>query len=183
MRNQYWFWQSGIPSEKCDGLIEQCKTVEATKGTTFNGQNISEENSHRNSTVRWVQNINGIYELIWPFVWEANRCAFNVDISNIFEVQFTEYDATEEQYYKWHHDINWTSDAGFDRKLSVIIQLTDSDLYEGGDFQFQNIKSPDGLRTKGAVMVFPSYLEHQVTPVTKGTRHSLVTWVEGPRWR
>lgn len=182
MRNQYWFWQSGISAEKCDALVEQCQKVESVKGTVFSGQDAC-ENQHRNSTVRWVQNIDGIQQLIWPFVWEANRLAFNVDISAIFEVQFTEYDATEEQYYKWHHDVNWGSDAGFDRKLSVVIQLTDPDSYEGGDFQFQTLDAPESLRNKGAVMVFPSYLEHQVTPVTKGTRHSLVTWVEGPRWR
>ena len=182
MRNQYWFWQNGITSEQCDEIVRQCSLLQGSRGTTFSGSDVV-ENSHRNSTVRWVQDVPGIKELLWPYIWEANRLAFNVDISAIFEVQFTEYDATEEQYYKWHHDINWDADTGFDRKLSAIIQLTDSELYEGGDFEFQTLKSPDGLRNKGAVMVFPSYLQHQVTPVIKGTRHSLVTWVEGPRWR
>jgi len=33
------------------------------------------------------------------------------------------------------------------------------------------------------VLIFPSWLQHRVRPVTRGIRHSLVSWVEGPRWR
>ena len=39
------------------------------------------------------------------------------------------------------------------------------------------------LRNRGTIIVFPSFLEHQVTPVTKGTRYSLVQWYSGPDWR
>jgi hypothetical protein len=34
--------------------------------------------------------------------------------------------------------------------------------------------------TPGTVIVFPSYLAHCVTPVTKGVRWALVGWVHGP---
>ena len=71
----------------------------------------------------------------------------------------------------------------YDRKLSVVVQLTDPDEYEGGEFKFKYVEQPEGFNNRGSVLVFPSYLEHCVTPVTKGTRHSLVTWIEGPRWR
>jgi PKHD-type hydroxylase len=73
-----------------------------------------------------------------------------------------------------------------DRKLSITIQLSDSDDYEGGNFildrQYQQPDSKD-LRTKGTILVFPSPIKHKVTPVTKGIRKSLVAWVEGPKWR
>ena len=39
------------------------------------------------------------------------------------------------------------------------------------------------IREKGRVLIFPSFLPHKVTPVTKGVRKSLVTWMEGPAWR
>ena len=73
-----------------------------------------------------------------------------------------------------------------DRKLSVTIQLSDSNDYEGGDFVFdQEYQSPDpkALRKKGTILVFPSPIRHAVKPVTKGTRKSLVAWVEGPKWK
>jgi predicted 2-oxoglutarate/Fe(II)-dependent dioxygenase YbiX len=32
------------------------------------------------------------------------------------------------------------------------------------------------IRPRGSIIVFPSHVYHQVTPVTKGTRYSLVAW-------
>ena len=74
------------------------------------------------------------------------------------------------------------------RKLSMTIQLSDDNDYEGGDFIFQkNLIDipPDSkkLRAKGTILVFPSFLPHAVTPVTKGERKSLVVWADGPEWR
>ena len=36
---------------------------------------------------------------------------------------------------------------------------------------------------QGTAIFFPSYMEHAVVPVTKGTRYSLVCWVLGPNFR
>ena len=51
----------------------------------------------------------------------------------------------------------------------MTIQLSDSDEYEGGDFEFDN-DPPDKniLREKGRVLIFPSFLPHK--PVTKGKK-------------
>jgi len=70
------------------------------------------------------------------------------------------------------------------RKISITVQLSDPDEYEGGDFEFligkEIIKLP---RKKGCAIVFPSYFLHRVTPVTKGTRKSLVLWGSGQPFR
>lgn len=183
MRPLYHWWDSVLPEEVCDRLIQDCLQVPPQKGTTFNNDGSFTVNEHRNSTIRWVQRLPGISDLMWPYIWEATRQSFNIEISALFDIQFTEYNSTEEQYYKWHHDIDWTQDSGFDRKLSIIIQLTDPEDYTGGDLEFRLFNVPENMRNRGSILVFPSYLEHQVTPVTWGTRHSLVAWVEGPRWR
>ena len=180
MRALYHWWEQALPAKQCDYLIEQCKSVPAQKVTVFDE---SITNKHRNSNVRWVQDLPGVKNILWPYIWEANRSSFNIDIAGIFEVQFAEYDATEEQYYAWHHDIDWTQDSGYDRKLSIIIQLSSPEDYEGGDVEFNMFTTPEAFKKRGSVLVFPSYLTHQVTPVTRGTRYSLVAWVEGPRWR
>ena len=70
-----------------------------------------------------------------------------------------------------------------------MVQLSHPDDYENGDFQIKNFygneltEHKESLRNRGTVIVFPSFLEHQVTPVTKGTRYSLVQWYRGPDWR
>jgi PKHD-type hydroxylase len=38
------------------------------------------------------------------------------------------------------------------------------------------------LREKGTILVFPSFVYHRVTEVTKGDRFSLVGWYEGNDW-
>ncbi|MBI4521691.1 MAG: 2OG-Fe(II) oxygenase, partial [Gemmatimonadetes bacterium] len=38
-------------------------------------------------------------------------------------------------------------------------------------------------RGKGQAFLFPSYIGHRVTPVTRGIRRSLVTWCVGPAFR
>ena len=69
-------------------------------------------------------------------------------------------------------------------KLSIVITLVDGSEYEGGDlemnFRHKNkvdeIKKITEIREKGSVIVFPSFIWHRVTPVTAGTRYSLVNW-------
>ena len=71
------------------------------------------------------------------------------------------------------------------RKVSITVQLSGSDEYEGGELEYwkggQDIqKAPRG---KGVVFIFPSYMMHRVTPVTKGVRRSFVLWVGGGHYK
>ncbi|MBO3699547.1 2OG-Fe(II) oxygenase [Roseivirga sp. E12] len=85
-------------------------------------------------------------------------------------------------FFDWHLDFG----AGeiSHRKLSITVQLSDPSEYEGGDLQFKiNKNTYDAPRDKGTVVVFPSFIMHRVTPITKGTRHSIVAWLAGPPYR
>ena len=91
------------------------------------------------------------------------------------------YDSSDQGFYDWHTDF-----AGYRplRKLSVSIQLSRSDDYEGGDLELQHLPRPTKLdRSRGSFIVFPSFTLHRVAPVTRGTRWSLVAWILGKRWR
>ena len=35
------------------------------------------------------------------------------------------------------------------------------------------------MKEQGTLTAFPSYVLHEVTPLTKGTRYSLVAWIGG----
>jgi len=79
------------------------------------------------------------------------------------------------------------------RKLSVTVSLSDNKDYKGGELQFylnspklkekDKIKICEEVKTQGSIVVFPSHLWHRVTPVTKGTRYSLVMWNLGLPWK
>jgi predicted 2-oxoglutarate/Fe(II)-dependent dioxygenase YbiX len=75
------------------------------------------------------------------------------------------------EFYTQHTDSFLTNP----RAVSCSFALNDD--YEGGEFAFFNreisVKAP-----KGAAVLFPSNFmyPHEILPVTKGTRYSIITW-------
>ena len=130
----------------------------------------------------------GLFARISACLLDANRRAFGVDYHDFLEVQFTEYHGSKAGHYDWHEDCTLKPDYSsahlWDRKLSVVIQLSSPTGYEGGRLELDRDPLPaDQFVGQGDLIVFPSLLRHRVTPVTAGVRHSLVTWAIGPRWR
>lgn len=124
-----------------------------------------------------------IDEALSPIVHYANDMLFGFNLNSIREYQITRYKVGE--FYKPHIDLA-TTQYKSSRKLSITVQLSDSTDYEGGDFKFTSgIPNPpyDALREKGRVLVFPSFLPHEVEEVTKGTRYSIVGWYGGANWK
>lgn len=179
--NSLWqLWAGALNKERCEAIVNQCSLIEAKDGSIFSGGN--DDNKVRNSQVRWV-NDRVINDLMMHYVKTANRNAFGVDIDGLWDIQFTEYDGAKEGFYSWHHDVDWNRSGPYNRKLTIVIQLDDPSDYTGGEFEFSEVETPTAFKEQGSVLVFPSYLSHRVLPVTEGVRHSLVGWVEGPRWR
>ena len=76
------------------------------------------------------------------------------------------------------------------RKISMTVNLTNPKNYAGGnlkfDFGHHNAKRfhvCNEIRPTGSIIIFPSYTHHCVTPVTRGTRYSLVLWSLGKPWK
>ena len=79
--------------------------------------------------------------------------------------------------YEIHTDHFTTST----RALSVIINLNDG--YEGGDLIFTDQREKEIKRLKlgkGSIVFFPSNFmyPHGIQPITKGTRYSIVSWLQ-----
>lgn len=184
--NQIWqYWKSGISANQADLFVEkgdQLPVAEANLG--FDGSTVNTQ--YRSSEIRWMTSEPDVSNLLWRFANAANRNAFGFNISYLNDIQYTTYHATQNGKYDWHHDTFWGNPTSFDRKISIVIQLSDPRDYEGGDFEI-DLQYPalpaEEIRTKGAVIAFPSFIRHRVTPVTKGVRRSLVCWVEGPKFR
>lgn len=180
VRENWQLFKAAINKDTCENIISTTLQYEASDATIFN-----EVVEHRKSKIRWVHDPS-LEQLLLRYINEANAVSFNVDVQQeMREMQFTEYHEDYSGKYDWHHDVNWENIRNFDRKLSMVVQLSDPNTYEGGMFEFSEVETPqyEDLKQQGSVLIFPSYLLHRVTEVTKGVRYSLVSWVRGPRWR
>ena len=143
----------------------------------------------RRSEISWIKtdsNSEWLYELIGEHVKFVNERFFNFDLTYLAGLQFTKYDSKQSGFYAKHTDMfrNTSNIREENRKLSFSIQLSNPNEYDGGDLILHHGADPDVVpRAKGTVVFFPSYMLHEVTPVTRGTRYSLVGWVHGPKFR
>ena len=81
--------------------------------------------------------------------------------------------------YNWHVDLS-EAIPYHTRKLSLTVQLSRSDSYEGGGLELYFGAAPlTASRQQGTATLFPSYALHRVAPVTAGERWALVTWAVG----
>lgn len=123
-----------------------------------------------------------LHEKIKDFMLEV---AENIFVEfNIFELtlQVTEYDHSYKGFYDWHRDVESHQDGTSEgnRILSFSVLLNDSKEYEGGEFKIRDIELKNFTKQTDMIM-FYSNLEHKVSPVTEGTRYSLVGWLSGVR--
>ena len=185
---QAWFGE--IPSDDVDNIIKMCDEFPLTDAQMGNGEN-NENREWRRSKTAFIPPYTSATHLLTAGIaqkaHEANRNAWGFNLGpHVYDIQYTKYYGTDNGFYNWHVDTFFAdNNRAYDRKISVIIQLSDSDEYEGGDFKLDpSCEAPDPieLRKKGTVFVFPSYINHMVEPVTSGERKSIVSWIEGPRF-
>jgi PKHD-type hydroxylase len=136
----------------------------------------------RKSTIAWIDiqaDSEWLYEKVWDTFQAVNRW-FKFDLFGLVdEIQFARYGVGDS--FGWHLDTGGGQTST--RKLSMSVQLSDDGEYAGGDLDLCACPQLDPRRRRGTIIVFPSFLAHQVTPVTRGTRCSLVAWAHGPPFK
>ena len=182
----YYQFHSPLDESTINTILNLIHPLKETSGLIMDKEGVQ---PNRSSNIKWVPltpPYKKIYNLLDSLITQANKDLFNFKILNSLDnIQYTEYLSSNVGEYDWHVDAGPTSD----RKLSLTIQLSDPSEYEGGELQIlpYGIDNMDNILTlpkeKGKVIVFPSYLLHRVTPITKGTRKSLVWWVGGCPFR
>lgn len=127
-----------------------------------------------------------VYQRVIDTVYSANLQFWRYNLtrnphSNLIEhIQFQIYNASNLGHYTWHQDQSIRGELAT-RRVSVTIQLSDPDTYEGGNLQIKSGKDEVNMsRNMGDAVIFPSYSLHRVTPVTKGIRASMAIWFHEP---
>jgi PKHD-type hydroxylase len=199
--NTYTYWDDAFNAEELDKLVDYCDKFELQKGMTLGNLNKTSDSDEidnrepipevRKSDIKfltpneqnmWIfERINGVIEIL-------NDRFYNMDLYGYDSMQYTEYNSEEKGHYGFHMDsaIGGSNAIGETRKLSMSMFLNDPSEYKGGKFQFNEGTEKNAVdvpQKKGRMIVFPSFMIHRVTPVTKGIRKSLVVWVLGPKFR
>jgi len=173
------YWDNLFTEDECKEIIKIGQSLDQLNGTV-SAENVVNKDT-RICNVAWMkfnEETKFIYEKISNVVTNLNENFFQFDLTGFVEhFQFTEYNSPD-NFYTYHTDSFYGHTV---RKLSVTLQLTPQEQYKGGDLELFYGGKPEKMKKDvGRLVVFPSYTLHRVLPVTKGTRHSLVGWVNGP---
>jgi PKHD-type hydroxylase len=184
------YWEGFLTNEELNYLTNVNNWSDlspAYVGGSDLGQSIYNKNV-RSTKVSWLS-INDENKHIWnkitKTIAEVNSRFFHYDLTGCYEpMQLGIYTADEKGHYDWHTDAS-VHDRNPPRKLSMVLMLSDSSEYQGGQLQVKPLS--DNFMTldqaKGRAWFFPSYVLHRVTPVTRGTRKTIVLWVGGPPFK
>jgi PKHD-type hydroxylase len=178
--NLYAFWNNAFSKEECQTIINIAKDKGLIKGTTIGESNV------RDSKISWLypaDKMDWVFRRVTDITLNLNERFFKFDLFGLNEgFQFTNYEAPSGKYGK-HIDRGMNMSV---RKLSISIQLTNPEEYEGGELKLyvgDDDKANVMDKTQGTLIIFPSYVLHEVMQVTKGERNSLVTWVTGKQFK
>ena len=167
--------------EQCRQIIEcghrqKPQTAQVGMGKPGGGK----DTKKRVTTIGWIpfEEMQPMYNRVNEFIQKANRNHFGFgDIQITEQAQFTEY--PEGGFYDWHMDtdVNMQHEPPV-RKISMTVLLSPKNQFEGGGLELMAPGKRVELK-QGHAIIFASFLNHRVAPVTRGVRQSLVMWFGG----
>lgn len=184
MPNFTW-WENAFSENELDFLQNLAKKSNADGIVGNNSLNTN----IRRSKISWLENTpdyKWIYERLSGVVSSLNANHYGFDLTGFGEpLQLSNYDESNHGTYGWHVDYGTANEnPRISRKMSLTLQLTDPSEYDGGNLQIMQSEPPVNIRKqRGLIAIFPSYTVHQVTPVIRGSRQSLVAWISGPPFK
>lgn len=181
--NFYWF-ANGFSEEDLIKIEKMTSALPYQDGGVGELESSRVQSDYRKSRIKWCpQNSEWewVYDKLASMIKEANNMMWGFDLSHMREpIQYTEYYDNGGQY-EWHMDCG----VGIQnqRKLSITVQLSKPEEYDGGDLQFNLGPILVAPKMQGCAVLFPSFFLHRVTPITRGIRKSFVLWVGGEPYR
>lgn len=175
---------AALTAPECDALVALCAA-----GPLRDAGLVRATTAHqiRRAELSWLDDIpqaSWVMDRMMRLVAEANRESFGFDLTDFAESpQVARYGAEREGHFDWHSDIGAGALAAR-RKLTVVVQLSDPSDYSGGTLEIRPGTSVlEAPAERGTAALFPAFMLHRVTPVTRGTRWSLTLWSHGPAFR
>jgi PKHD-type hydroxylase len=180
MKNAFLVWDDAFTAAELDAITALGDAALSENARLAAG---ARDGAVRVTQVAWLApdaRTQSLYDKLAALVQTLNSRNYRFDITGLETLQYAVYHGGG--HYDWH--IDYGPDNTRPRKLSLSLQLTDGDAYDGCDLQFQTGPATGSApRRRGALIAFPSFVLHRVTPITRGIRKSLVIWANGPEFR
>jgi PKHD-type hydroxylase len=170
-----------LTDEQCDSLIALARGYEPMPALVANG---TLRINARAATIHRIQkdrNSQPVHDMLNELLHRINDRHFRFKLSGIRPPDVIEY-VPDKGHFDWHCDFAY-HDAAHVRKLTLIAQLSPPDAYDGGDLEVFDAGPKALPKDRGAILAFPSFMQHRVLPVMRGVRHSLVIFGLGPLFR
>lgn len=187
-REVYWKWDGAIEPDTCDAILADVAKLDFPRATVGNvGANeFRTDPAIRDCGAAFLKRMHPIECILGHYGREANAGAgWNMDLSHMRDsVQIAQYVGRDGggEFYGPHNDLMiYPNDPGFERKLTVVLMLSRTADYTGGGLSIE--RAPPVQLTQGSIIAFPAFSEHEVQPVTRGTRYTATTWLSGPRFK
>lgn len=176
----YVVFKNVLTHEECEYIIGYQNAIMMNEGTVhpddpknlvWYGQVMDDDRIHQ------------IYEKLGPCVEAANNENWQFDLDGFEEPGFLFHYLTGGKMSM--HGDNCDDYFGMHRKLTIHVNLTGGEWYEGGDIRTGTCgwDGWDQRRDQGDVMIFPSYMPKEISEVTEGTQWTYVTFVHGRHFR
>jgi hypothetical protein len=193
--DSYWFF-GYVPHTKClymtrEGVLSAplidsiilhgSKNTELARigSRDFNSEGVV-DTKIRNVSHSWLpfDKFGWLYSLLEEEIKNMNWLNFKYVLNQMEKIDYLEYYAGEEA---GKYDAHIDGGINSNRKLSFSVLLSDPSEYDGGDLIIYEGKNPMIIpKRQGMMTFFPSNVLHEVTPVTRGVRRSIVSWIHGP---
>jgi PKHD-type hydroxylase len=178
----FWHWASVIPKEICEHIINSANWDSKKEGIFASDNGYKQDHYIRKTEIVFTEHLSLAECILRSYITVANKSAqWNYAITNIQKVQIGRY--VDGGHYAYHKDTELPNNQKITRKLSAVLFLSDPKDYEGGVFEFKALEGQIDKMPQGSIIVFPSYVEHRVTPVTSGERYTAVAWALGPAFK
>ena len=183
-----WIVQTTTPlftPEQCRQIIESGRSQKPQQAQVgMDSPKGLVDTNRRITKISWIpfKEMGHMYRDLNIFIQKTNENHFGFgDIQVTEQAQFTEYPVGG--FYDWHMDcdVNMGHEPPV-RKISMTLLLNDPAEFKGGDLELMAPGKVASLK-QGHAIIFASFLNHRVNPVTEGMRQSLVVWFGGKPFR
>lgn len=179
INNKYWLYESAISKKQCELILEEADWQAKHTAEVMEKESSILNNDIRDTTVTFMPPHSVIGCILNTHLLNINAFQWNYDVRAVQDIQIGHY--KEGGHYDWHIDTTYPDENNVQRKLSAVLMLSDENDYEGGLLEIKDIELPK--LKQGTIVIFPSYMLHRVTKVTKGNRFTAVAWAVGPSFR